>query len=324
MDIEVKCSLISNNSIMKILENYCIDVIQCQFLARGLNDSYIIRTEKESFIFRVYRSRWRDKEATLFELDAIIHLYEKSFKASCPIEKKNGDLLCEIQAPEGLRYGVLFSFAEGERPQINEENSLVIGATLGELHRLTGDVEINCERGFKRDTDHLLDEPAAIISPVVERYLGEEAVKTLEIVVENSKSDLAELDLETGFCHGDFHNHNMHIHNGEIEMFDFDCCAIGFRAYDIAVTWWNLKNNYKNLEAKCWDAFLEGYLNERKLAVDEFKSLPLFITARRIWLMGMMLKNEDVWGTNWINARTLDLFIWQLKTDRLGDEKFYD
>ncbi|WP_164669705.1 phosphotransferase enzyme family protein [Virgibacillus doumboii] len=324
MNIEIQHSLISNDSIMDILNEYEIDVIQCNLLARGLNDSYMIRTEKESFIFRVYRSGWRTKEAILFELDAINQLHTKDFKASFPIKKKNGEWLCEMEAPEGLRYGVLFSYAVGERPQINVENSRVIGATLGKLHELTNHVRSNYERGFGLDTDHLLDEPAAVIFPVINRYLDQEAGKTLEVVVENVKADLAELDLETGFCHGDFHNHNMHIHDGEIEMFDFDCCAIGFRAYDIAVSWWNLKNNYKNLEAECWDAFLEGYLDERELATDDFKSLPLFITARRIRLMGTMLANEDVWGTNWINARTLELFIWQLKTDRLGDEEFYE
>src|SRR5699024_3125580 len=130
-------------------------------------------------------------------------------------------------------------------------------------------------------------------------------------------------NLETGFCHGDFHNHNMHIHERTINVFDFDNCAFGHRAYDIAISWWNLQNNYTNLKSEWWDAFLEGYLSRRQLSPDDFKSLPLFITARRIWLMGTMLENEDVWGTNWINTRTLELFVWQLKTDRIADEEFY-
>lgn len=99
---------------------------------------------------------------------------------------------------------------------------------------------------------------------------------------------------------------------------------MGYRAYDVAVSWWNLKNNNKNLEAECWEAFLQGYTAKRNLALDDLKSLPLFITARRIWLLGTMLQNDDVWGTNWVNARSLELFIWQLKTDRLGDEEFYE
>lgn len=229
-----------------------------------------------------------------------------------------------MKAPEGLRYGVLFSYSKGERPQINVDNSKLIGAALGKLHRKSDNFAPTYERGFKLDTKHLLDEPAAMISPILKKYLGDKAEESLHTVVENIKADLAELELETGFCHGDFHNHNMHIDNGEVEVFDFDCCATGYRAYDVAVSWWNLKNNYKNLEVECWDAFLEGYLEERELAGDDLKSLPLFITARRIWLLGTMLQNDDVWGTNWINARTLEFFLWQLKTDRLWDKELYE
>ncbi|MFB4166998.1 phosphotransferase enzyme family protein [Virgibacillus sp. JSM 102003] len=322
MDIQVKHSLINTDSIIQIFNEYNIKAIQCDFLARGLNDTYLITTENESYIYRLYRADWRDKEAILFELDAINCLH--GCRVSFPIKKRDGNYLTEVKAPEGLRYGVLFSYSSGERPQINVDNSQIIGETLGMLHAKSDKLTSNYERGFSLDTKHLLDEPAAIISPILKKHLGNEEEETLQIVVENIKADLAELNLEIGFCHGDFHNHNMHIHGGAIEVFDFDCCAMGYRAYDVAVSWWNLKNNYKNLEAECWEAFLQGYLAKRNFALDDLKSLPLFITARRIWLLGTMLENDDVWGTNWVNARSLELFIWQLKTDRLGDEEFYE
>ncbi|SEQ38454.1 Ser/Thr protein kinase RdoA involved in Cpx stress response, MazF antagonist [Virgibacillus subterraneus] len=318
MDIQVRHSLIHKDSILQIIDEHDIEALQCDFLARGLNDTYLITTEKETYIYRLYRTGWRDREAILFELDAINHL--QGDRVSFPIKKKDGNYLTEVKAPEGVRYGVLFSYSKGERPQINVENSKIIGETLGRLHNKSDKLTTQHERGFELDTEHLLDEQVAVISPILKKCLGNEAEETLHIVVENIKTDLTELNLETGFCHGDFHNHNMHIHDGVIEVFDFDCCAMGYRAYDVAVSWWNLKNNYKNIETECWDAFLKGYLEERKLADDDLKSLPLFITARRIWLLGTMLRNDDVWGTNWINSRSLELFIWQLKTDRLGDE----
>ncbi|SFB21316.1 Ser/Thr protein kinase RdoA involved in Cpx stress response, MazF antagonist [Lentibacillus halodurans] len=321
LQINFKHSLVDTETIKQMTAEYDLgDFIQCDLLARSLNDTYFITDDEHRYIFRLYRSGWRDKQKILFELDTLVRLYDRGFAASYPVRKKDGLFLNEIDAPEGLRYGVLFSYSEGKRPQINADNSEMIGATLGRLHKLTTEFSVKYDRGFELDTEHLLDEPAAFISPVIERYLGTGAVEILNIVVENTKADLAELDLEKGFCHEDFHNHNMHIHDGEIEVFDFDCCAFGYRGYDIAVSWWNLKNNYKNMEEACWDAFLKGYLAERDLAADDVRSLPLFITARRIWLMGTMLANDDVWGTNWINLQTLKLFIGQLRTDRLGDE----
>ncbi|WP_010529807.1 phosphotransferase enzyme family protein [Lentibacillus jeotgali] len=321
MQLNVKHSLIDTETIKQLAGMYDLpNDVQCELLTSGKNDTYLLTDQNEAkYIFRLYRAGHRDKEAILFELDAVNYLHTQGFRASYPIKKPDDDYLTEIAAPEGLRYGVLFNYSEGERPQINEKHSGLIGAALGELHERTLGFLSSHDRGFELDTSHLLDEPAAVISPVIERYLGGQSVTILHTVVENTKADLKEYNLEKGFCHGNFYNHNMHIHDGKIDVFDFDDCAVGYRAYDIAVSWWDLKNNYKNLEEEYWNAFLKGYLTEKHLAADDVRSLPLFITARRIWLMGTMITNDDVWGTNWINEQTLSLFIGQLRTDRLGD-----
>ncbi|GAA0439836.1 phosphotransferase enzyme family protein [Lentibacillus halophilus] len=322
MQVKVKHALIDTQTINQMVtEHHLRSIADCHLLARGLNDTYYLEDEQGyRYIFRLYRSRWRDKQAILFELEAINLLYRQGFRASHPVKKRNGDYLYEAEAPEGLRYGVLFSYSEGERPPINMETSELIGATLGRMHQLTTGFTSTYERGFELGINDLLDNPADIISPVIDNYLGHGAVDLLHTVVKNTKADLADLDLERDFCHGDFHNHNMHLSSDGMELFDFDDCAIGFRGYDIAVSWWNLLNNYKNMENECWDAFLKGYTANRDLADDDFRSIPRFITARRIWLMGTMLANDDVWGTNWINERTLKLFMGQLRTDRPGDK----
>ncbi|WP_343231056.1 MULTISPECIES: phosphotransferase [Virgibacillus] len=88
------------------------------------------------------------------------------------------------------------------------------------------------------------------------------------------KEELAEKNLEIGLCHGAFHNH--HLNNGELEVFDFDFTAIGYRSYDVAVSWWNLLHNDKRQEQECWDSFLQGYLSQRELTKDDLQSVPLF------------------------------------------------
>ncbi|MEC5423788.1 phosphotransferase [Virgibacillus sp. C22-A2] len=320
-NIEVKHTLIDESSIRNLLVQYNLEnVIHCSFLSRGLNDTYLVTTKKESYIFRIYRYGWRDRTSVHFEIDAINHLRDNNFNVSFPILNRNNSYLCEIAAPEGLRYGVLFSYTKGERPLINEESSQLIGGTLGKMHELSDGFQSNHNRGFKLDLNHLLDEPVEVIAPVLKRYLGKEADEALKEVVKDIKTELAAKELEVGFCHGDFHNHNMHINNREIEVFDFDCSAIGYRAYDVAVSWWNLINNYKSQEQDCWGDFLTGYLNHRNLSKDDRESLPLFITARRIWLLGTMLRNDDVWGTNWINKASMELFILQVRTDMIRDK----
>ncbi|WP_158234660.1 phosphotransferase enzyme family protein [Lentibacillus sediminis] len=314
--IKIKHTLMDESTVLQMLPGYDLGPISsCRFLTRGLNDSYLITTARKRYIYRIYRHGWREKEAIQFELDALRHLQSRSFAASFPIGKRDGTYLTEIRAPEGLRFGVLFAYAEGERPEINPENASLIGESLGKLHQVTDDFSSTDERGFSLDLKHLVDEPATLVLPVIRKLLGKEVEGAIREIMENLKTELNNKHLETGFCHGDFHNHNLHINKSKIEVFDFDCCGIGYRAYDVAVTWWNLLTNYGHKEEACWEAFLNGYLSRRTLSKEDLDSLPLFITARRFWLLGTMLENDDVWGTNWINKQALELFALQVKTD---------
>lgn len=322
MYIKAKHTLIDEVSIAKLLQYYNMEtpIEQCRFLTSGLNDTYFIKDQNNTYIFRVYRHHWRNEQAILFELDALKHLKKNHFPISYPIKKKDGTYLCEIEAPEGLRYGVLFSYAKGECPKVNTDHSLLMGNALGKMHARTDAFVTEHTRGFQIDTDYLLDRPASFITPVMKAYFDKGTIDSFHDTVENIKEELDERNLEIGFCHGDFRPRNMHIHQGKLEIFDFDSCAIGYRAYDIAVAWWNMITIYKNDEKECWDAFLQGYMAERELQKDDLYALSFLITARRIQLLGTMLKNDDVWGRNWINKQALELFYLQVITDHLTDE----
>ncbi len=41
----------------------------CKLYKRGLNDTYLIETDIERYILRVYRRSWRNKEEIDFELE---------------------------------------------------------------------------------------------------------------------------------------------------------------------------------------------------------------------------------------------------------------
>jgi Ser/Thr protein kinase RdoA (MazF antagonist) len=315
--VTVQHSLLTVDSIQDILVSYNLSkVISCEFLTRGLNDTYVISTQDYNYIFRVYRHNWRNESDILFEIDAINHLKESGFLTSYPIKTCEGRWVIKIQAPEGIRYGVLFTYSKGHRPEINPTNCNLIGKSLGELHNNTDNFVSNHARSFDLDLKHLLDEPLSLISPLIKKVLGTDQEQILMNTIETIKKAIRGSKLATGFCHGDFHNFNMHIDEAMLEIFDFDCCSFGYRSYDVAVFWWNLKNNYPSLEKECWGQFLNGYLSQRKLSDVEINSLPLFISVRRIWLVGTMLKNEDVWGKNWINKTNLAHFLTDLNQDK--------
>lgn len=314
--IEVKHSLIANSAISGLLNFYDIGPIKrCDFLTRGLNDTYLVTTNNNKYIFRVYRKGWRNQSDIFFEVDAINHLSDTGYPVSFPIKRNDGKWMTEIFAPEGIRYGVLFTFTKGDRPEINKENCRLVGKALGNLHKAADSFTTKHTRTFELNMDHLLDEPMSLITPVLHRFMNDRKDAFINEITRNIKADIKGKNLDYGFCHGDFHNFNMHLSELEIEVFDFDCCSSGYRSYDIAVFWWNLKQNYPNLENECWDEFLNGYLSQRSLSSDNLNILLKFVTLRRIWFLGTLLKNDDVWGTNWINDKNLGSFITQLEQD---------
>lgn len=311
--IEIKHSLIGSSSILNLMDLYDIGtVIGCDFLTRGLNDTYVVTTLTEQYIFRIYRKDWRGLEDILFEVDAINHLLESGVSVSAPVKTIDGQWVTEIPAPEGTRYGTLFTFTKGERPEINKENCTLIGKALGIIHKASHRYKPLYKRSFEIDLNHLIDDPMLLITPTLQKFLGEENVSFVNQLTSKIRKNIQEQNLEYGFCHGDFHNFNMHVMENRIEAFDFDCCSIGYRSYDIAVFWWNLKQNYPILEEACWEAFMNGYLNEVTIKTDQLIN---FVTLRRIWFLGILLKNDDVWGTQWINKTNLQSFIKQLEQD---------
>ncbi|MCA1318417.1 phosphotransferase [Bacillus tianshenii] len=314
--VKVKYSMIATDSIKDILEDYDIDTVtSCTFLVKGLNDTYLVTTTSATYIFRLYRHDWRHESAILFELDALNHLDRNHFFVSTPINRRDGQSITTIAAPEGKRYGVLFTYIEGNRPEINENNVMLIGRALARLHQATNDFSSPHDRTFELDLHHLLYEPMERIKPVLHHLMGNKHDALLKEVITKIEGSLLDKQLETGFCHGDFHNFNMHIDNGVIGAFDFDCSSTGYRAYDLAVFWWNLTNNYSNVATSCWKAFLEGYKSCRPLNEEDEQSLRAFVSLRRIWFMNILLQNDDVFGTQWIQPQNIQSFIDQLTED---------
>lgn len=312
--LQVRNSLFTNSSIETIVKSYPIsNITECSFLTRGLNDSYLIRTREKKYIFRFYRMGWREKSDILYELDAINYLAEQGIQVSKPIMRTDGKWLTEIHAPEGTRYGVLFTFSKGDRPEINDENCFLIGKALATIHKSTDSFHSNHRRSFELDFDHLVEEPMKLITPTLSKYINIEKSSFLNELLNTIKTDINNNNLNYGFCHGDFHNFNMHIENKNIEAFDFDCSSIGFRSYDLAVFWWNLKQNYSSLEQPCWEKFLNGYLSVNTLGSPDIKLLGKFVTLRRIWFMGILIKNDDVFGTHWQNQNNFEHFLSQIE-----------
>ena len=271
------------------------EVTAVTFLKMGLNDTYEVKADSGKYILRVYRTPWRLESDIRFELDALLHLRRKNAPVSYPIPSQSGDLLVPIDAPEGKRYAAVFNFVEWDSYEPADDLAALFGKSAALIHAGSDDLRTDHLR-FPLDFDYFINNPLALITPFLEDrsndltyviHLGERVRAAIEALPIGK--------LNVGFCHGDMHGGNAVRQKGEVVYFDFDCCGIGPRAYDLAVFKWNAGR--EGSEINQWEAFLGGYRQCRPIDDVDLRAIPLFVVLRQIWFMGLIAGFTPEFGT---------------------------
>ncbi|MDH5163957.1 phosphotransferase [Heyndrickxia oleronia] len=286
-----------------IAENYHIKPIEVNYLIRGINDTYVVKDDHSKYVFRVYRSDWRSHEDEVaFELELLIYLKNQGIPVSYPIAKIDGHHINTLYVPEGKRFGVLFSYADGEETPIDNENiSLLFGKAVAELHQKTTNFTSNKQRS-ELNLEFLIDHPLEVIQKaMVHRSEDFTFIEEVAIKLKNRIQELEPKGLDWGICHGDLHgNQNISFCNDlTYTHYDFDICGYGWRAYDIAE--FRLARQYhtngdKELLERLWSAFLEGYTSIRELSQNDLAAIPVFVWIRELWLMGLCFQLRHIDG----------------------------
>ena len=309
----VEYSSLSSKALLEsIIINYDIDSnSSITFLKRGFNDTYLISgkellnsaeygsNEKEGqnrrekkYILRVYKYMWRSIESIETEIKLLNHLKDNTVSVSFPIKDKQATFIQTIQAPEGIRYGVLFSFAEGmPLRKLSAEQSFLLGAETGKIHTLTKNKSFGAT-AHNYDIKTQFENTLSILKPVLinhtEQYNYLVQLKADFIAMFNS---IDKKELRTGICHGDLQAENFHITlDDQFTFFDFDFFGTGYLAYDIGVFMWY---DHKNKTPEIITAFLKGYQTREKLSSAELKLLPYFSTLRALFQMTLFCKTND-------------------------------
>ncbi|CAM4319739.1 phosphotransferase enzyme family protein [Paenibacillus tarimensis] len=293
MKLNVHYSTFGTQAIQEFIQsNYKIGTVtRCHYLLRGMNDTYLIETGQEPYIFRVYRSGWRSEYDTVaFEIELLNHLHKTGIHVSLPVEAANKDYIHELEAPEGPRFGVLFTWAKGAAVDMEtEEMCRRFGREAADLHNRTTDFH-PCNRRPELDVNYLIQEPLKLIRKhMQDRPSDLSRMERIASTLRNSVEEFSGLDW--GICHGDLHGSNAHIDQDEVTYFDFDLCGYGWRAYELAVFRFTLELQYDGNEQveRRWQAFLDGYRSLRTLNACDVAAVPAFVGIRRLWLMSLSL-----------------------------------
>lgn len=277
-NIPVVCSTISPKYLASFVsERYGMSTdISCNLLKTGINHTYRIIEPSRISILRVYSYNWRTPMEIQEELDLLLTLRDSGISVSYPLQDKNGLYIQSVEAPEGLRYAVLFSNAEGRKLQ-NYEAPLHfdIGKLMARFHEHTINKRLN---RISYTTEVLLHDSLDTISRFLPSDYSEmrfmiKAQKVLsEILGSADKSKLRQ-----GIVHLDIWFDNLNIDEaGKITLFDFDFCGNGFLCLDLAYYVMQLHNMEKNVEERQrkLSSFFEGYQSLQPLSEEEKRLIP--------------------------------------------------
>ena len=309
----VTSSILSANHIgLLVAKKYgLIGDISCKLLKAGINHSYLIALAARKFIFRVYSLNWRSDLEINEEIRLLNLLRDVGVSVSFPLKDVDDQYLQYLDAPEGIRQGVLFSFAEGHKLfNFSADLHFKVGETMAKMHQAT--CNFNLER--------ISYSPEVVLEDSLSRLLEFLPVDSAEImwmrsaqkylIEETNKADVSQL--RSGSVHLDIWFDNMNItEDGEITIFDFDFCGNGWLSYDVAYYILQLHSTEKDVSQRDFkvEAFLSGYESVTKLTDEEKRMLPMLGVSLYFFYLGVQCQRYDNWSNVFLNEAHLKRYI---------------
>lgn len=298
-----------------IIEKYNLNSsFECKLYRTGVNHTYFISDSDKKYVVRVYCYNWRSKTEIIEELQLLKILKNNNLSISYPISDKNDELIHEINAPEGVRYVVLFSYAKGERTRfMTNENCFKVGSIMANIHNLTENKKIN---RINYTSEILLEKSYNYLKPFFSedlnemKFLKQTGIEIAKTFVENTLTES-----QKGIVHLDIWYDNFSItKENEITLFDFDNCGNGNLILDIGYFCKQLffiEQDKKEYESKA-KSFIDGYKKFRELSDTEISLIPEAGASIFIFYLGVQAQRFD-WSNIFLTENYLKMFIGRIK-----------
>jgi len=258
---------------------------RCRILRIGVNHTYLITTTEKRFVLRVYAHNWRTELEINEELKLLVFLRERNIAVSFPIKDLKGEFILRINAIEGLRFAVLFSYAQGTTVKNpSAETCFQLGVTMARLHQQTLDKTIEERKDYSAETlvewaFDLARNHFGASSDVMEYF------KNAQTSISNEFDRIDPVVVRKGIVHLDIWQDNMKVDkDGLITIFDFDNIGNGPFFLDIGYTLMSLYRHEpeKTAYAEKRIQFIGGYRSICAISKAEERLIPYGGLA--IWL----------------------------------------
>lgn len=295
-----------------LIEAYHLDPsTTCRLLIRNVSDTYILESDSQKYIFKIYRDAHRKRNEIEGEVELLNILKANENSVSYPITDVFGKQIQQFNAAEGLRNGVLFSYAEGKVIlELEDKHLIQLGQDIAKLHQNTSSIKLNCPRPvFNFETT--LFEPLRDLKPHFAEM--QEEFDYLTDVASKVVKKFENFDTSTfsyGYCHYDFFPKNFHFdERGKITFFDFDFAGEGYLINDL-MTFLNhfffhqLNNLITKAQAeKDFGIFLKAYQEIRPLSNEELEAIPYLGITFHIFFLKFFYDNYDDWSNAFLTSR---------------------
>jgi len=285
---------------------------KCKLIRAGLNDTYLVTDDLEKFVFRVYSLNWRTRTEIAEEVKLLLTLQQNNISVSYPLADKASDFIQILNAPEGARFAVLFTYAKGEKiHNYSAETHFQIGELMARLHQITINQKLN---RVDYSSQVILVESLKYIV----KFLGTETAEMqfmlatqTALIQEFKKVDASKM--RRGIVHLDIWFDNLNItKNKEATLFDFDFCGNGWLCLDIAYYILQLHNiekyDKKSYQPKI-DSFLKGYESITKLSTEEKRLIPILGVSLYYFYLGIQCQRYENWSNSFLNENYLKRYI---------------
>lgn len=285
---------------------------QCQLIKTGINDTYLVDDNSNKFVFRVYSLNWRSKTEITEEIKLLNQLKQNGISISYPISDQENNYIQLLNAPEGDRFAVLFSYASGKKLHvISEENHFKIGRLMAQLHQVT----------HNQKSDRVDYTPEVILIDSLKQVTAflpadTEEMKFMQsaqnyLLQEFQNADTTQM--RKGIVHLDIWFDNLNItKENKVTLFDFDFCGNGWLALDIAYYVMQLHNIEKyeltDYQPKV-EHFIKGYESITRISNEEKRLLPMLGVSLYFFYLGVQCQRFDNWSNSFLNESYLKRFI---------------
>jgi Ser/Thr protein kinase RdoA (MazF antagonist) len=303
-----------------VLTHYPIGPVQeCRMWTRGMSDVYLVKTTQHQYILRVSHAHWRSFEDIQFEMEWLEFLHHRSLPVAHPFKTIDGELVFVVNAPEGPRYVTLMTYAPGEVPigDFNQTQSTTLGKILAQAHITSQDFTPTVARR-PLDLSHLIDHSLEIILPQVQNPA---IIAVLQATARDLRESLRSLPQTAPFwvvCWGDPHSGNVHCTSDQqMTLFDFDQCGYGWRAFDVAK--FLQMALCSGMRYSVRDAFLDGYQSIQPLTAAEIVALQPLMQVAHLWRWAISLNYALVHEYS-----RLDAFYFRSRVEQLKMLKMHN